>query len=67
MAEVSRWYSQDLLDLLLDCLPIYLSDGTDESGLVEDRAALISTPILLEELLSWHEKCESDLSTGQKS
>lgn len=61
MTEVSRWYSQDLLDILLDCLPIYLSDGTDESGSVDAKTALISTPILLEELLSRHEKCESDL------
>ena len=61
MAEVSRWYSQDLLDLLLDCLPIYFSDGTDELGSVDAKTALISTPILLKELLSRHEKCQSDL------
>ncbi len=61
MTEVSRWYSQDLLDLLLDCLPIYLGDGTNKSGRGEAKPAFISTPILLEELLSRHEKCESDL------
>jgi hypothetical protein len=61
LPEVSRWYSQDLLDLLLDCLPIYFSVGINKSGSVDAKSAFISIPILLEELLSRHEKCESDL------
>lgn len=65
MTEVSDWDSESLLNSLLDCLPVYLSDGIDEPEdelkIVDEKTALICTPILLEELLTRHEKCHSDL------
>ncbi len=61
MTEVSDWDSESLLENLLDCLPVYLSDGTDESPPVGAKTALIATPVLLEELLTRHEKCHNDL------
>lgn len=66
MTEASNRDSESLLNQLLDCLPVYLSDGTDEPEIdelktVDEKTALIVTPILLEELLTRHEKCHSDL------
>lgn len=61
MTEVSDWDSETLLENLLDCLPVYLSDGTDEASAVGLKTTLIVTPVLLEELLTRHEKCHNDL------